>query len=207
MLKFTIHLSSSGNAYRAITCSCISSCRRQTLQATSIASNQASYRALTHHPRPLQLLPSGRDKRHYNNRDTVLPPPYGTVVKPEWPVLPIMQTCSLFRDLMIPHIYRDVYLLGDTSVEKFCSQPASTSYRYLNELVIRGADGEADIPTKWRVICHLLDLMSEEAKASGYFVFSPDKAEETRSSSSRFRIGTVRLRGASMNLAPGLLSM
>ena len=59
---------------------------------------------------------------------------YGIALGPRWPVLPILQTCSSFRDLMIPFVYRTVVTLNNPALGRFLSQPAFSSYRHLKEL-------------------------------------------------------------------------
>jgi hypothetical protein len=74
----------------------------------------------------------------------------------EWPIVPILQTCKMLHDMVIPLLYHTVVTTGSTMTRAFLGGPALASYKHTREICFQNAGKSAISPVNDRLTQGLL---------------------------------------------------
>jgi hypothetical protein len=126
----------------------------------------------------------------------------------EWPIAPILQTCKMLHDMVIPLLYHTVVTTGSTTTRAFLGGPALASYKHTRDICFQNAGKSAINPVNDRLTQGLLLWTIANPEVHGLLKSSVQHVIDTCAGclrTSRPPIRIMRLSGSVINSVERLL--
>lgn len=126
----------------------------------------------------------------------------------EWPITPILQTCKMLHDMVIPLLYHTVVTTGSRTTRAFLGGPALASYKHTRRIRFQNVGISALSPVSDRLTQGLLVWIIEKPEVHGLLRSSVQHATDAYAGclrTSRPPIKVMRLSGSVINSVERLL--